>query len=238
MRRGACAAAGVAFCLCAAAHAPDPPAPLAFTPPAPGTYSLPPIQDAPDGEVLDESGYFRSLAQFTRGRITLLGFIYTRCADPQGCPRLTWAFREVRALLGDEPALKARVRLVSISFDPVHDDPEVLAEYGARSRAGGGGVDWHFLTTASMRRLAPIVEGFGQDLRVAADSDAIPGTEDFAHTLKVFLLDESGAVREIYSGGYLMPHAIVNDIRTLDAERKAYSRSATGTQLQKRLRSP
>ncbi len=141
-------------------------------------------------------------------------------------------------MLGDEPALKARVRLVSISFDPVHDDPEVLAEYGARSRAGGSGVDWHFLTTASTRQLAPIVEGFGQDLRVAAGTAAIPGTEDFAHTLKVFLLDERGAVREIYAGGYLMPRAIVNDIRTLDAERKPYSRSATGTQLQKRLRSP
>ena len=61
--------------------------------------------------------------------------------------------------------------------------------------------------------------GFGQDLRVEADSTAVPGTEEFAHSLKVFLIDPEGGVREIYSTGYLMPRMIVNDIRTLARER-------------------
>jgi cytochrome oxidase Cu insertion factor (SCO1/SenC/PrrC family) len=54
-----------------------------------------------------------------------------------------------------------------------------------------------------------------QDLRVAADSRARPGTEEFTHTLKVFLIDAEGQVREIYSSGYLVPQMIVNDMRTL-----------------------
>ena len=238
MRRArALAGALLALALPARAHEAQTPAPLDFVPPAAGTYRLPPIQAAPAGEVLDVAGRARPLSDFTHGRITLLGLIYTRCADPEGCPRATWAFSELRALLHEEPALQARTRLVSLSFDPVHDRPAVIGAYAARSGGTRRGADWHFLTTPSRGALAPILDGFGQDLRVAADSTALPGTEEFTHNLKVFLIDRDGMVREIYSTAYLMPQMMLNDIRTLDAER-GYSYSAIGTQEQNRLRSP
>jgi protein SCO1/2 len=223
-----------AWALPALAH--EAAAPLDFVPPAPGRYRLPPIQPAADGDVIDAAGEARRLSTYTRGRITLLGLIYTRCADPQGCPRATWAFSEVRSLLRAHPALERRVRLVSLSFDPDHDRPAVLAAYAQRAKGARAGADWRFLSPRSRAALAPILEGFGQDLRVAADSDALPGTEAFTHTLKVFLIDAGGAVREIYSTAYLLPPMIVNDMRTLDLERQAGS--LTGAQLQKRLRSP
>lgn len=234
---GPVAGALLALALPVAAHQADSPAAPDFALPAAGTYRLPPIQAAPRGHVLDAAGRARPLADFTRGRITLLGLIYTRCSDAEGCPRATWAFSEVRALLREDPALQARTRLVSLSFDPAHDRPRVIAAYAARSGGSRRGADWHFLTTASRGALAPILEGFGQDLSVAADSRAVPGTEEFTHSLKVFLIDRAGMVREIYSTAYLMPRMIVNDIRTLDGER-GYSYSAIGTQAQKRLRSP
>ena len=220
----ASALALIALALGAAAHeAPAPaagaPAGLDFTPPAPGTYRLPPIQPLPDGEVLDEHGRAHTLAELTRGRITLLGLIYTRCGDPEGCPRATWAFGEVRALLRADPALEARVRLVSLSFDPVHDTSAAIARYATHARGTRPGAQWDFLTTRSTARIAPILDGLGQDLRVAAGSRARPGTEAFTHVLKVFLVDPAGDVREIYSGGYLMPEMIVNDMRTLERER-------------------
>lgn len=218
--RGAAALALLALALAASAHPGGNSTALTFAPPPAGTYGLPPIQAAPDGEVLDDAGYFHPLSEFTRGRITLLGLVYTRCTDPDGCPRAAWAFREVRALLRADAALQSRVRLVSLSFDPVHDVPEVVAAYAARSRAGSHGAEWHFLTTSSTRRIAPIVEGLGQDLLVAVDSRAAPGTQEFSHNLKVFLLDAEGLVREIYSSAYLMPQMIVNDMRTLDAEQR------------------
>jgi cytochrome oxidase Cu insertion factor (SCO1/SenC/PrrC family) len=236
MRRLAEAVLTAALALPALAH--EAPAPLAFIPPDVGTYELAPIQPSPDGMVLDVAGKARPLSEFTHGRLTLLGLVYTRCADAQGCPRATWAFSEVRALLGADPALRDRVRFVSLSFDPVHDVPQVLARYGARAKAKRDGPEWHFLTAASRAALAPILDGFGQDLGVSADSKAVPGTEEFTHNLKVFLIDPRGEVREIYSTGYLVPRVIVNDMRTLDRERTYAASSATGTQLQKRLRSP
>ena len=200
----------------AAAHrGHEPAAETGFVPPAAGSYSLPPIQPAPQGEVLDVSGRAVPLSALTRGRITLLGLVYTRCADPDACPRATWAFSSVRAMLRHDP-LAARVRLVTLSFDPVHDTPAVLARYAAQVR-GRRGPEWRFVTTRSHEALAPILEGFGQDLRVAADSTAAPGTEEFTHTLKVFLIDPGGMVREIYSSAYLVPEMIVNDIRTVAA---------------------
>jgi cytochrome oxidase Cu insertion factor (SCO1/SenC/PrrC family) len=215
-----CAGALLALTLAAQAHQDEAPAPLDFTPPAPGTYLLPPIQAAPEGKVVDTAGRARKLVDFTQGRITLLGLIYTRCTDPDGCPRATWAFNAVRALLREDPALERRTRLVSLSFDPAHDRPRVIATYAARSGGARRGAEWHFLTTPSASALAPILEGFGQDLRVAADSTARPGTEDFTHNLKVFLIDRAGMVREIYSTAYLMPRMIVNDILTLDREQR------------------
>ena len=222
---------GAALALPALAHEPAPD--RGFSPPAAGSYRLPPIQAAPDGEVLDLGGRALRLSQVTHGRITLLGLVYTRCTDADACPRATWAFSSVRAMLRGDPALAARVRLVTLSFDPVHDTPATLARFAAQVR-GARGADWRFLTTRSPAALAPILEGFGQDLRVAADSAAVPGTEEFTHTLKAFLIDPAGKVREIYSSAYLMPEMIVNDMRTLDLER----RYSTGAQLQKRLRSP
>lgn len=212
------AAFGLALAGFAQAHRGEPPAALDFVPPAPGTYRLPAIQAAARGAVLDTAGKVRALAEFTRGRLTLLGLVYTRCADPDGCPRAALAFQEVRELLRDSPDLERRVRLVSLSFDAVHDTPAVMRAYGARSRGRQRGADWIFLTTRSPSAVAPILEAFGQDLRVDTGSSAAPGSEDFTHALKVFLIDARGAVREIYSTTFLMPRMIVNDLQTLALE--------------------
>jgi len=220
----AAAVLSLSLALAALAHRGEEPAAQSFVPPAPGTYRLPPIQAAPEGEVLDRWGQSRALSEFTRGRITLLGLIYTRCTDPDGCPRSTWAFHAVRSQLSSHRELKGRVRLVSLSFDPAHDSPEELRSYRERAGAAKPGADWHFLTTASTQARASILEGFGQDLRVAADSAALPGSEEFSHTLKVFLIDPIGRVREIYTSAFLSPQVIVNDILTLKRESHRRSR--------------
>ena len=127
----AVAAAGAAP---SAAHDPDvgPPAGrMDFVPPPPGSYPLHAIMRAPDGSVLDLEGRRRSLARFTSGKITLLGFIYTSCADPHGCPLAYQVFHTVRHRVSEDPALRERVRLVSLSFDPVRDTPAVMRQYAA-----------------------------------------------------------------------------------------------------------
>jgi protein SCO1/2 len=189
---------------------------LDFEPPAPGTYTLHRIMPAPDGEVLNLDGRGHPLREFTRERITLLGLIYTTCVDPDGCPLAFRVFDALRPALGDRPDLRDRVRLVTLSFDPARDTPAAMRGYAGR-RAGpdSGGVPWHFLTTRSARAVAPILDGFGQDVRSPAPGGERETGRALSHVLKVFLIDRAGFVREIYSSTFLHPRTVLNDIDTL-----------------------
>jgi cytochrome oxidase Cu insertion factor (SCO1/SenC/PrrC family) len=192
--------------------------PLGYELPAAGTYTLQRIFTAPDGEVLDLDGHAGPLAPRTRGRITVLGLVYTTCIDPEGCPRTLPVFDAIRARAGASPRLRDHVRLVTLSFDPERDTPSAMRGY-AGPRAAGGPVPWHFLTTRSPRALAPLLDGFGQDVRV--DIVRAPGgaRRELTHVLKVFLIDPSGSVREIYDSTFLHPRTVLNDIETLLLER-------------------
>ena len=210
-----------AACLAAAgAHEPAALPALDFEPPAPGTYTLHRIMAAPDGEVLGLDGRPQRLATLTRERITLLGFIYTTCVDPEGCPLAYRVFDAVRDAVASAPALRERVRLVTLSFDPARDTPGTMARY-AGSRARPGEVSWLFLTTRSARELMPLVEGFGQDIRYTVDASGGAPRRELAHVLKVFLIDRAGYIREIYSSTFLHPRTVLNDIETLIGEDRA-----------------
>ena len=224
IRRGSAPAlvllAWLACALPSAAHDAEPLPALDFEPPAPGTYTLHRIMAAPDGQVLGLDGRPQRLARFTRERITLLGFIYTTCVDPDGCPLAYRVFDTVRDAVAAVPALRDRVRLVTLSFDPARDTPAAMRRY-AGSRVRGGGVPWLFLTTPSARELMPLVEGFGQDVRYEVDRSSGAVRRELAHVLKVFLVDRAGFVREIYSSTFLHPQTVLNDIETLLLEERA-----------------
>jgi protein SCO1 len=191
-----------------------------FTPPPPGTYGLPVIQVAPDGNVLDAEGRSRRLSVYTRGRVSLLSLVYAYCTDPTGCPlahATSLALQE--RILADE-RLHRRVRFVSLSFDPQNDTPAVMRAYGGKNRRADGPLPWHFLTTRSIEELAPILDGLGQEIARETDGHGQP-PRTISHMLKLFLLDRDGRVREIYSTAFLHPDAMMNDIRTLVMEEDA-----------------
>jgi cytochrome oxidase Cu insertion factor (SCO1/SenC/PrrC family) len=210
------------------AHEPDDRLPAAvtmdFVPPPPGSYALNAIMRAPDGLVLDRDGRRRPLARFTAGKITLLGFIYTSCADPRGCPLATQVFHTVRHRVSEDADLRARVRLVSLSFDPLRDTPAVMRHYAAE--VPDNGVEWAFLTTELPRTLVPLLDGFGQDVRIELDARG-RAAGPLAHVLKVFLIDTRGTVREIYTTSYLYPEVILNDIKTLRLEDRTARRAGS-----------
>ena len=192
-----------------------PPVKADFVPPVPGSYALHSIMRAPAGRVIDLDGRDRRLAQYTTGKITLLSFVYTRCRDAWGCPLAYRVFDAVGAAVERSPGLRSRVRLVTLSFDPRHDTPAVMRQYAGEQAARG--LDWRFLTTRSERALAPLLAGFGQDVRAAATAPTDDAGE-LTHVLKVFLIDPRGVVREIYSTAYLYPEVVVADIETLRLE--------------------
>jgi protein SCO1/2 len=200
------------------AHArePDEPRPsLAFVPPEPGTYELQRIMRAPDGQVLTVDGRPERLSRFTGDRITLLGFIYTSCIDPEGCPLAYQVFARLKDEIQATPDLQDKVQLVTLSFDPTRDSPSVMKRYAGSRLQEGSGVRWFFLTTPSVRELMPLVEGFGQDVRYSVDRSSAQPVRQLSHVLKVFLIDRAGYVREIYTSTFLYLESILADIKTL-----------------------
>jgi protein SCO1/2 len=90
-----------------------------------------PGEDVPDFKVTLQDGKPAKLSDY-RGKLVVLTFIYTRCPLPNFCPMMDRKFGELAARL--QPTSKAdQVRLLSVSFDPEHDTPAVLASH-AKSR--------------------------------------------------------------------------------------------------------
>ena len=194
---------------------PRPPA-MDFVPPAAGSYVLQRIQQAPDGLLLDPVGEPRRLAAYTTGKITLLTFFYTYCVDPWGCPFAYQTLTGLRERVLAEPGLAERVRFVNISFDPSHDTPEAIGRYAALLQTEPR-LEWRFLTARNVQELLPVLDSLGQDVAVVYDEDGKP-TRTINHMLKMFLIDPSGSVREIYSLAYLQQPMMLNDIKTLALE--------------------
>ena len=214
-------AALLLFALHAAAHekhAPLPP--LDYTPPAPGTYKLHRIMAAPDGRVVDVTGRLRRLEHYTRGKVTLLGFIYTTCVDPEGCPLAYRVFDSLKARILETPGLSSKVRFVTLSFDPARDTPSAMARYAGSRLHEDRRLEWYFLTTRSQSDLLPLVDGFGQDVRYVTSGGGGKATRELSHVLKVFLIDPAGDIREIYTSTFLHPQVVMNDIATLLLEHR------------------
>lgn len=192
---------------------------MRFVPPAPGTYQLQRIQRVPDAVLLDRHARARPLRDVTRGKVTLLTFFYTYCTDPWGCPFAYALMTGLRERLLAQAGAGHRVRFVSISFDPAFDTPEALRLHAGAVRTDAR-LPWEFLTARSMAELMPLLSEFGQDVRVERDKQGRP-LRAINHMLKLFLIDRTGVVREIYALDYLHPEMIVNDINTLLLEEKS-----------------
>lgn len=217
--RSACACAALAMgalaFIAVGAGAHQAPLPKAdFVAPAAGTYKLERISRVPDGAVLDPDGRRMRLAKLTHGRATLLSLMYTQCNDETGCPLALHALDLVHKSLEAMPEVRARVGIVSMSFDPARDTPDVMRDYAGERTKRQRHVPWAFLVPASRGDLATLLDGFGQDVSKTANTSQSPAGE-LSHVLRVFLVDRRGWVREIYSTSYLVPQVLVNDVKTL-----------------------
>lgn len=187
-----------------------------YAAPAPGSYKLPVIKKAGDGEVLDAHGNSLQLRDLTRGRVTVMSFIYTRCGDAKACPYATGVLKELHQRSTEDPALASGMRLISMSFDPEMDTPAQLAAYSAFAQSDVPAAEWRFLTTALPAKLKPILDSYGQ--AVNRKANASDPTGPLNHTLRVFLIDREGRIRNIYSSGTLDPRLVLADVRTLMME--------------------
>jgi cytochrome oxidase Cu insertion factor (SCO1/SenC/PrrC family) len=193
-----------------------------YDPPAPGSYTLPVVKNAADGALLDTDGKRVNLRDLTHGRVTVLSFIYTRCAAPKACPYATGVLSQLHSVSEEDKTLAKNMRLVSISFDPEHDTPQHLAMYSEAIREAKSGCEWRFVTAKSPAELQSVLDGYGQ----AVDKRPNPNDPQgpLYHILRVFLIDPAGRIRNIYSSGTLDPRLVLADVKTLLLEESKLSK--------------
>jgi cytochrome oxidase Cu insertion factor (SCO1/SenC/PrrC family) len=183
----------------------------AWSAPEPGSYELPPIQRVREWRLLDPERREAKLPGLGPGQVALVSFVYRSCHQSRGCPLAFAALQQVDRALASEPALGARVRLVTVSFDPTSDTPQRMGELRSvfAPRA-----DWRFLTARDPAQIAPVLDDYGQDALRLLDPQGSP-TRLIRHVLKVFLVDWRGEVRNIYSAEFLRADLLLADVRTV-----------------------
>jgi protein SCO1 len=98
-------------------------------------------QTVPDVPLVDQLRRPVVLSRF-RGRVVALNFIYTSCALPQFCFRIANQFGALQRRFKDR--LGKDLVLLTTTFDPGRDQPEVLADYAKQWNADAE--TWRFLS--------------------------------------------------------------------------------------------
>ena len=186
--------------------------PLKFKAPEAGSYQLPVLEQAADGTVLTVENKSRQLHDLMGDKIVLLSFIYSTCSDVNGCPLATAVLHKIKRRLQKEPQLAAKLRLLTLSFNPVHDTPQAMSHYA--ESFNDGRVDWQFLTTQSEQQLQPILDKYQQSIQKIYDEKG-QFTGTFSHILRVYLIDTNKQLRNIYSVSFLHADTLINDVKTL-----------------------
>ena len=156
---------------------------LQFPAPAAGSYALPAMGKAADGQLIDSGGSPTTLHDLYAGKTVVLSFIYTSCPDVNGCPLATFVLSRVQRGLAADANLRERVRLVTVSFDPVNDTPQVLRSYAGSFKHEA--VDWQFLTAESEQSLAPILDAYDQAVIRVKDADGKIRRHHVAHPARL-----------------------------------------------------
>jgi protein SCO1/2 len=134
----------------------------------------------PDFTLIDQRRQPISLSAL-RGKVVAVNFIYTSCALPNFCLRIANNFgvlqRRFKARLGRD------LVLLTVTFDPVRDTPDVLAEYARRW--DDDPESWHFLS-GPVPDVQKVCRLFGVDF--------FPDEGLMNHSLHTAILDRRGRI--------------------------------------------
>jgi protein SCO1/2 len=101
-------------------------------------------QPVPDFSLISQKREPIKLSRFA-GRIVAITFLYSHCPLPNFCFRLSNNFAIVQKRFADR--MERDLVLLSVTFDPEHDQPEVLAHYADNWKAADA-KGWYFLSGA------------------------------------------------------------------------------------------
>jgi protein SCO1/2 len=177
--------------------------------PAPSASSgfelLKPGETVPNTVFIDQDNKVRDFASF-RNSVVLVTFIYTKCPMPDFCPLMDRHFKTIQARLDADPSLKD-VRLLSVSFDPATDTPQVL-----KMHAGALGADparWTFLTGQR-----DDIDQFAMRFGVSLSRDMKDPT-NISHNLRTAIVDRQGSFVKSYTGNEWKPDEVMADLKNI-----------------------
>ena len=137
-------------------------------------------QAVPDFTLINQARQRVSLSQFS-GKVVGVNFIYTSCVLPQFCYRVANHFSVIRDRFKDR--LGRDLVLLTVTFDPVRDTPEVLAKYASQWKADSK--TWHFMT-GNARDVERVCGMFGVDF--FADEGLM------SHSVRTAVIDRRGVL--------------------------------------------
>jgi protein SCO1/2 len=158
-------------------------------------------QRVPDFELTDQSRRRVKLSSLA-GKVVALNFIYTRCALPQFCLRASNTFGVLQKRFVNY--LGRDLVLLTVTFDPERDTPDVLAAYGAQWNANPA--VWHFLTgtVPDVRRVCAM---FGVDF--------FPDEGLMNHSVRSAIVDRSGRLAANVEGNQFTPEQFGDLLRSV-----------------------
>lgn len=148
---------------------------------------LPRIRLAPGFLAIDQDGQ-RLTNEDLRGQFVLYNFAYTNCAE--SCEQMNQTLHEIQSQLDTVELGDIEVSLVTISFDPERDTPEVLQTYA--QSVGADPEIWRFVTLADPAMMKYVVGG-GFEAYYEANGDG-----SFSFDPAFVLVDGWGIVRGEY----------------------------------------
>ncbi len=149
---------------------------------------LKPGEPVPDFIMTDQDGRTRKLSDL-RGKIVVLTFVYTRCPMPDFCPLMDRKFNELAEHLAAFPDRAAAVRLISLSFDPDHDTPDVLRKHSAMRGAQPPLWTYAVATRPELAKIAPRLGLF-----------FAPDGQEIAHNLCTAIIGPDGRLARLAVG--------------------------------------
>jgi protein SCO1/2 len=162
----------------------------------------------PNFALTDQHGASVSMESL-RGQVVAITFIYSRCPLPDYCPRMVNNLAEVRNRFRDRLGLD--LTLLTVTFDPKYDTPEVLLNFAARY--GGNVPGWHFLS-GTAEAIASVCASFG--IEYWPDQGLI------THTLQTAVIDREGRLRASVEGRGFSGRQIADLVETvLDRQSRA-----------------
>jgi len=147
-----------------------------------------------------------------KGRVLVISLIFTRCPLPDFCPRMSLNLSRAHQLLKADPDAPTNWHLLSVSFDPEFDTPNVLAAHARQH--GADPAKWTFATGALIE-IDDITERFGMYFSREA------GGATFNHNLRTIVIDPAGKVRHVFIGNTWKPEELVEWIKKTAAPEAA-----------------